>query len=339
MFYKISKLFMITLFAFSPLLSFTPQASANTGSELETETYDHKIVERPTLPEVQTIDSTGEELGRVYAGDRGISDRHLKVTATILKNVTLPTIKKNMAYEDLKKSFPQLKNVPFKIILFSNERTYRNSLVKAGLPDESVDNIVNNTGGITDGTRIWIPLYVYNDKSQLAHYLTHELTHVLFQYSGLEGKSPIWFEEGLAVYNGFTAQQMVNPTSTRSSYHGLKKDLKEFKSKDGKFSLKSNQEDLLNASNNVEGLYFMAVKQLIKYDGLDGINQMIEELATTDIQSSFLTTYGITINEYESFFLKRANGSSYIADDSTTNNYDDTEIFNILFNPGYRVSW
>lgn len=324
----------VAFIVFLTMISLSTSVFANSGGSLESSDA-HIALRDTTLPEIGTTITTVDFLGRIAAGDDGITDRHINITANILKDYTMPTLKYTMSFDVLKQKFPQLRNTPFKIILFSNENSYRNALVTAGVPSESIENMVANTGGITDGTRVWIPLYSYNDKSLYAHFLTHELTHVILHHTGLDEKTPIWIEEGLAVFNGVYAQRLVNPLKAKLTVDQLIYGLKEYKNDGGTFSLYSNQSILLNSTYNVEALYFVAVRNLIKQKGIVGVNRLIENLATSDINRSFYSVYGMTITSFENALLSRVNGSAY--DLSNSSIIEDT--LEVIFNLGYRIGW
>ncbi|WP_409252928.1 hypothetical protein V1502_03075 [Bacillus sp. SCS-153A] len=320
----------------APVLAFATPASANTDSH--TEAHHHSMQRDTSLPSVSTGVSVRVGNGTVEAGDRGVSGSHVDTTGNLIKTIALPAVKKNFA--QLAHSVPQVNDPTYKVILFSTKDTYRNALANAGVPSASINNLVENTGGITDGTRIWIPIYAFNNKANYVHYLAHEITHTVLHQAGLEAKLPVWLQEGISVYNGFTAQAEVDPAGARELMGKFKQDLREHKAAGGVFSLQASQEQLLNAEYNVEALYSMAVNKLIKHGGVEGINKLLINLKSHGIVTSFQSAYGHSIYDFESRFLSRVNGSSYTLEQDIVNYYDNTlEVDLIIFNPGWRVSW
>ncbi|EDL63843.1 hypothetical protein [Bacillus sp. SG-1] len=320
----------------APVFAFTPPASANTDSH--TEAHHHSLQRDKSLPDISTSLSVRTGNGTIEAGDRGITSSHVDHTEAFINRVALPAIKKNFA--QLAHSVPQVNNPSYKVILFSHKNTYRNALVNAGVPTSDINNLVENTGGITDGTKIWIPLYAFNNRAEYAHYLAHEITHTVLHQAGLEAKLPVWLQEGISVYNGFTAHAELDPEGARELVVKLKESLRAHKLSGGVFSLQAGQEELLNAEYNVEALYSMAVNKLIKHRGVEGINKLLINLQSHGIVTSFQSAYGHSIYDFESSFLNRVNGSKDYLEQDLVNYYDDTqEVDLIIFNPGWRVSW
>ncbi|WP_246944177.1 peptidase MA family metallohydrolase [Bacillus pinisoli] len=319
------------LFVFC-LLPIGVQAEGTTDHGMVTD-HDISHDSNVSLSGIQTTKSITVKKMKVAAGDQGISVKQLEFVGKLLKNVALPTIKNNINFDGL---FTDKINVDLSkvhILLFSNSESYQNALIQAGVPHDSIENIVENSGGITDGTHIWIPLYTYKDRSELTNILTHELTHVVFHQANIEEKLPNWLDEGIAMYNGLQAQKNINHIKTGRILKNIKYKLTT-SIKNGE-SVSFNSTNLLNENYTSEAFYLAATYFLVERMGVSKLNEFTRSVIDSNVEEAFKSTFTITLKEYENKILQAVGQSQQ---DSYSSNDDDDDD-DAEFLPGYRVRW
>ncbi len=226
----------------------------------------------------------------VRAGDRGVSGSTVQSASQIVQDLSLPTLKNTLGLAPSQN---------LNIVLFSAKNTYASALRKAGVPSGSVPALVANTGGLTVGSDIWIPLYALKDKSDLADVLTHEMTHVIFNQMGIGEKLPTWLNEGTAWYEGLTAQASVNQAETLRDITAFHRDVSQAAAAGRLLPLSANEQQILSAPYNVEFEDFMAAQYLIQHYGNASFASFLRQVANEDVSQSFVSQFHISIGTYE----------------------------------------
>lgn len=229
------------------------------------------------------------------SGDRGVSSSRLTQAGQVIRTISLPTLNSVLGLTPAK---------PINIILFSSATTYGNSLLKAGVAADSINSIVSDTGGLTVGTSIWIPLYNLQDNSDLANVLSHELFHACSASQGFEDKLPIWLNEGTAWRIGLTAMQTVNSQKTSLEMAYYEADVKKAAQSGTLLPLTASEDEILKAQYNVEYEDFMAVEQLIKQYGSANYKAFIQNLKTKTLDQDFQDSFHTSITDFQAGFLK-----------------------------------
>ncbi|GIM46673.1 hypothetical protein DNHGIG_22220 [Collibacillus ludicampi] len=252
------------------------------------------------LPRVKSGHARTTSSGiEVAAGDPGVPLSTVNMAADIIKNLSIPVIQDS------------LDSVPARnthIVLFSSPQSYANSLRKSGISSDEVDNIVSETGGLTIGSDVWIPLYNLQDSSDLANVLTHELTHVVLNQKGIGEQIPTWINEGIAWHNGLTAQSQMNPGKVQEERYALTQQVKQAAEKGQLLPLSADENDILHANYNVEWEDALAVEHLIQNFGKQTFKSFINGIAHSGVEQSFLAHFHMKQSDYEKSFLHTLNG-------------------------------
>ncbi|MDI3327927.1 MAG: peptidase MA family metallohydrolase [Alicyclobacillaceae bacterium] len=241
------------------------------------------------------LESRREAIGsiQVAAGDRGVSAGTVHAAAGLIRNMALPVIEK------------QIGHVPageVRVVLFSTERTYANALLRAGIQPDLLPEIVAQTGGVTVGSDIWIPLYALQDQSDLANVLTHELTHVVLNQMGLGERLPTWINEGIAWFDGREAQNRINPGKVRAEERALSEQLNRAVRAGALVPLSSDTDAILQAPYNVEWQDYLAVDYLIRTYGPETFKAFLNDAVRQGPERSFAAHYPMTLGQYEASF-------------------------------------
>ncbi|AFM40383.1 hypothetical protein Desaci_1359 [Desulfosporosinus acidiphilus SJ4] len=261
----------------------------------------HRQIER-IAKKIQNLPSTKNVTSQIVAsniyisaGDTGVSTSRLTMANQIIKTISLPTLNTVVGLSPAKN---------IQIALFSSPRTYANSLRKAGVDSSSIQSIVEDTGGLTVDTSIWIPLYNLQDKSDLANVLSHELFHACAASQGYGNELPTWINEGTAWRIGLMAMQKVNSQKTSLEMAYYETDVRNAAKNGSLLPLSASENDILNAQYNVEYEDFMAVEQLVKNYGTSTYKAFIQNLKTKNVNTDFSNTFKSSINNFQNSFIK-----------------------------------
>ncbi|MGZ4111122.1 MAG: hypothetical protein ACXVP5_01580 [Tumebacillaceae bacterium] len=241
----------------------------------------------------QNVNGSGVQ---VTAGDRRVSQATLQSAGQIVQQISLPILKENVG----------LPASGTHLVLFSSQQSYAQALVQAGVPQQQLQSIVSNTGGLTIGNDIWIPLYNLQDKSDLANVLTHELTHVVLNQKGIGDTIPTWVNEGMAWHDGMLALNQVNPNKAKQEAAELTKQVQDAKQNGKLLPLTASEDDILTADYNVEWTDYLAIQNLISQDqnGPAKIDAFLNGIAKQGVDNSFQAQYGQSITQYEKEFTQ-----------------------------------
>jgi hypothetical protein len=222
------------------------------------------------------------------AGDTGVSRHVLTVASNFINQVSLPILKTNLGETPRNTT----------IVLFSSQRSYARALRQGGVDAQEIPSIVSGTGGITVGSQVWIPLYALQDDSDLANVLTHELTHAVFNQEGIGDNLPTWVNEGTAWMDGMTAMRQVDPNTADMMTSAYNQDLQQAAQNGQLLPLTASEQDILNASYNVEWEDYLAVQNLIDTYGKTKYQEFLAN-AHTSVAQSFTNAFGITMSSFE----------------------------------------
>ncbi|WCK56010.1 hypothetical protein PP175_08915 [Aneurinibacillus sp. Ricciae_BoGa-3] len=234
------------------------------------------------------------------AGDNGVASSDLQIAAQTIQTISVPTLKEKLGMAP---------DSSTNIVLFSSPQSYGTALLNAGVPRSQVKKIVSETGGLTAGTDIWIPLYALQDQSELANVLTHELTHAIFNQKGIGDNLPVWINEGLAWQNGMAAKQQVSLSKTQREEDALNADLQQAVDQGVLVSLASDESAILSAPYNVEWEDYQAVQSLIQKYGTAKVDEFLKNVPTEGVNQSFLHAFGLPIKTFEQQFDKSLSAS------------------------------
>ncbi|EGW36814.1 peptidase MA family metallohydrolase [Desulfosporosinus sp. OT] len=250
------------------------------------------------LPNTQTTLSLSADSNiTLKAGDNRVTNNLLSSAVKIINQTSLSILSKYAG------STP---TQAVNIILFSSPQTYGNALIQAGIPADDIAAYTANTGGITIGSNIWIPLYNLKDISQLANVMTHELTHVTFNQIGSGDKLPTWINEGAAWRDGLLAEQQLDSLATSLEMLTEQRGVLQAVTSGQLLPLTATEQDILNANYNVEYEDFMAVESLVKQYGADKFIAFLDAAKSNqqDADEAFQTTYKIRMVDFQNTFLK-----------------------------------
>jgi hypothetical protein len=231
---------------------------------------------------------------QIAAGDNRVSDVLMNQAEQMIKEISLPILTKNVG---------EL-NSQTHIVFFSGKGTYGRALQKAGIDQSQLKSIVEQTGGITVGSDIWVPLYAIEDQSELANILTHELTHVVLNQQGIGDTIPIWVNEGTAWNNGMIAKSQVDPQMAEQEESTLNDQLQEAIDNNQLLPLNTTEEDILKAPYNVEWEDHLAVDQLIQNFGQQKYKAFLDNVPKLGVEKSFKKQFGMTISAFEKQFYE-----------------------------------
>lgn len=229
----------------------------------------------------------------LYAGDSGVTTDTLKSASSLITNYSLPLLQENI------KLNPQRMT---EIVFYSTPEMYGNALLKAGISAQETAAIIEQTGGITVNSSIWIPLFNLHGKADLANVLTHELTHVSFNQAGIGNRLPLWLNEGISWHNGLSAQEKISPQQTKLEIKVLTASLKKMEQNGDLLPLTKLDQGLLSAPYNVEFQGYLAVEQLIGKYGLERFQVFLEQVSSLGVDNSFQKNFGQTLSDFENQF-------------------------------------
>lgn len=255
---------------------------------------EHVTKKLRTLPKMQSKTDVTTANVSVKSGDSSVSAANVQKASKIVDQISLPTLKSVVGLSPASN---------IEIVLFSSAKTYGNALLKAGIDRNSIQAMISETGGMTVGTTIWIPLYNLEDQSDLANVLSHELFHACAASQSYEDQLPVWINEGTAWRIGLMAQQKVNPQKTSAEMAYYDNDVRKAAQKGTILSLDASEQDILKANYNVEYEDFMAVEQLTKTYGTATYKTFIENLKNQNISSDFKNSFHSSMSEFQRSFI------------------------------------
>ncbi|MCL6517591.1 hypothetical protein [Alicyclobacillus sp.] len=251
------------------------------------------------LPQVGGVHTAQTESGvRVSSGDRGVSAGAVRDAANIIDRVSAPLLKRDAGQA------PKDADV----VLFSTRATYQKALLKAGLTADEAADVADETGGITIGTAVWIPLYNLQDAADLTNVLTHELTHVVYVERGIGDRLPTWLDEGAAWREGLAAEASVQPEAVRRKAAAYNEELDAAAANGAVLPLTADERDILGAGYNVEWQDYLAVQQLLDRFGEDRFRAFLDGVAKYGAEGSFEAVYGMSMPAYEEEFQSHLHG-------------------------------
>jgi hypothetical protein len=162
-----------------------------------------------------------------------------------------------------------------------------------------IRNIVSQTGGVTVGSDVWIPLYALQDESDLANVLTHELTHVVLNQMGIGDQLPTWINEGVAWLNGREAQSRIAPDKVAAEDEAFAQQIRQAAAAGKLVPLSAGEEEILRAPYNVEWEDYLAVRQLIQQGGPASFQAFLRDAVKYGVDKSFALHYHTTLDQYE----------------------------------------
>jgi hypothetical protein len=231
----------------------------------------------------------------VASGDARVSSNQLKLAKQIIQNISLPILQQNVGDVPAQNT---------RVMLFSNPQTYENSLAKAGVPQDQLKNIASETGGLTVGSDVWIPLYNLQDQSDLANVLTHELTHVVLNQKGIGDSLPTWINEGIAWHDGLLAQSQVSPQEAQQLTEKMNQQIHQVAQQQQLLQLSASEDDILNAKYNVEWEDYLAVQNLLNTYGNQAFLSFLNGIEQNGVDASFQQTYNMSRESYETSFYQ-----------------------------------
>jgi hypothetical protein len=234
----------------------------------------------------------------ITAGDTGVPASTVQMAANMIQNLSLPVLQDSLNSTPAKNTH---------IVLFSSSRSYANSLLKSGISSDEIQNIVTETGGLTIGSDIWIPLYNLQDTSDLANVLTHELTHAVLNQKGIGDQIPTWVNEGIAWHNGLTAQNQVNPDRVQREREVFTQQVEQAAASGQLLPLSASEDDILQANYNVEWEDALAVESLLQQYGPETFKSFINGIAEKGVDQSFQANFHMSRAAFEQSFIQTLN--------------------------------
>ena len=230
----------------------------------------------------------------VIAGDAGVSPGWVNDSLQMVNQISLGIIYTNV----------HLQPRGAQIVLFSTSQAYAQALQKTGLANNEVNSIVENTGGLTVGNDVWIPVYALHGRAALANVLTHELTHVAFNEVGLGGRLPTWINEGTAWMDGLQGQSRVNASSVRLLTQAYNRQLQQVAQSGQLLPLSASEQDILQANYNVEWEDYIAVSRLVQAKGEATLQKFLLRSEREAVALSFQQSFGEPMSTYEQKFVQ-----------------------------------
>jgi hypothetical protein len=232
---------------------------------------------------------------QIAAGDFRITSKHMALANQIIKEVSLPVLKQTLG------NLPQMGT---HVVLFSSSASYANALQLAGVPDDQISSIVSETGGLTIGSDVWIPLYNLQNTADLANVLTHELTHVVLNQKGVGDQLPTWINEGIAWYNGLMALGTVDPQEVQTESQLYNQQIQQVVANGELLPLSASEQDILQASYNVEWEDYLAVERLINQYGVSTFQAFLQGISKQGVDASFQRHFHVTRADYEQKWMQ-----------------------------------
>ncbi len=241
------------------------------------------------------------------------------VTASDLQNVKQLLSKYNIVDTDAKTLQMNLdKNVS--IVLCKNQTDYQKELASIGVPAGDAQRFTLDSGGLTDGSTIVIPLYQNTSSSVLANTLGHELTHAILNQNVIS--FPSWMNEGLAVTDGLHIQSEVENVV---AYQGYTKQMAEDVLKAAKsgslWPLASNESKVLSgtAPYDLELQDWLAVRDLIQQHGLQAFSDYFYRLKIGEsLSTAFQRSFGSSESAFNQYMTSHLSHAAETPDDGAT---------------------
>lgn len=229
----------------------------------------------------------------LYAGDSGVTEESLKSASSLITDYALPIIQHNIDLNPKKMT---------EVVFYTSPEMYGNALLKAGLSEQETAAIVEQTGGITVNSSIWVPLFNLQGNAELANILTHELNHVCFNQAGIGNDLPLWLNEGISWHNGLAAQAKISPKQTQLEIKLQTASLKKIAQNGDLLPLSKIDQGLFTASYNVEFQGYLATEQLIDKYGLAHFQIFLRQVPALGVEKSFQQNFDQTLRDYENGF-------------------------------------
>jgi hypothetical protein len=242
----------------------------------------------------RNLQSLSKSLGSgntLAAGDAGVSANMISQIGGIIVQDALPVLQNQLG------AIPQSTH----IVLFSKQKSYAQALLQAGVPPNQVTQMVKETGGITVNSDVWIPLYASSDGTDLSNVLTHELTHAVLNQQGIGDALPTWINEGTAWNDGLTAEAGLDASRVSELEQSSNQQMK---SAPNLLPLTATEQDILNASYNVEWEDYLAVHRLISQYGAQKYESFLHQVKANGVEASFQSTFGTSLQTYEAQFYQ-----------------------------------
>lgn len=244
-------------------------------------------------PAGAALEATADGI-QVFAGDPQVKPASVQKAGQMIKDISLPVINNNLQ---------KIPSASTRIYLFSNQTSYAAALGQAGVQDNLIRAIVQNTGGITLGSDVAIPMYNLSNQSDLANVLTHELTHVVINDLGLtDNQLPTWLNEGTAWHDGMLAQRQVNPARANQTATSLTGQVQQAAKNGTLLPLTASEDEIIKANYNVEWEDYLAVQGLIQQYGQEQFRAFIDNIPQTGLEQSFSAQFHLTVSQYENQF-------------------------------------
>lgn len=251
----------------------------------------HRVHVRKLPRNLQALSQSLGNGNTLAAGDAGVSAHMIAQIGDIIVQNSLPVLQNQLG------TAPQSTH----IVLFSNQRSYAQALLQAGVPASQVTQMVKETGGITVNSDVWIPLYASSDGTDLANVLTHELTHAVLNQQGIGDALPTWINEGTAWSDGLAAETALDASRVNALAQESNQQLK---SATNLLPLTANEQDILNASYNVEWEDYLAVHHLIAQYGAQKYESFLHSVKASGVDASFQSSFGMSLQTFESQFYQ-----------------------------------
>lgn len=226
----------------------------------------------------------------IVSGDGAVLSDTMQYASQIVRNISWPILQNTLG---------KVPSPLTRVTLYSNPRSYASALLKAGVPGQMLPALAEETGGLTIGSEVWIPLYNLPDGSDLTDALTHELTHVVINQSGVGDKLPTWLNEGIGYYSGTVARKQVDPSGAELRANKLNNQISEAVAQDSLLPLSAGEEDIIGAGYNVEWEDYLAVKYLIDTYGIQLFDNFLYGIARNGIEVSFSSQYNLPLNDFQ----------------------------------------
>jgi hypothetical protein len=108
---------------------------------------------------------------------------------------------------------------------------------------------------------------------------------------------PTWLNKGTAWLDGMTAQRQMNPNAADLLARAYNEDLQQAEQDGQLLQLTASEQDILNASYNVEWEDYLVVKVLVDTYGRSKFNVFLTN-AHSGVEQSFENAFAISMSSY-----------------------------------------
>ncbi|MCL6517292.1 hypothetical protein [Alicyclobacillus sp.] len=185
------------------------------------------------------------------------------------------------------------------VVLYETQDGYRSAASRSFAPT-MVETAVQQTGGFTTGTTVFLPLYKYTEDAFLANTLAHELTHAVVNQMGIRGGLPSWLDEGFAWSNGFAAQTLIDPDSVEPVRAALQNQLEAARAQGRWRPIRDDPTAPLasSLSYNLEYEDYLAFEPLLAQGGQAAFARFLRLAAGEEMARAFRQVYGQSPEAY-----------------------------------------